>query len=196
MSDVGRFEQAYRAGAPPWDIGRPQKAIVNLAAAGEIVGSVLDVGCGTGENALHLASLGKLVLGVDASPTAIAVAQAKAAERGLRAAFRVADALHLERLLLRFETVIDCGLFHTLADEERRPYAQSLCEVLSPGGMLQILCFSEEEPAGPGPRRVAQREIRAAFLSLFAMVRVEPAGFEANRPEGDARAWLATLRRI
>jgi hypothetical protein len=62
--------------------------------------------------------------------------------------------------------------------------------------MLQILCFSEEEPAGPGPRRVAQREIRAAFLSLFAMVRVEPAGFEANRPEGDARAWLATLRRI
>jgi len=196
MSDPDRFEQAYREGGAPWDIGRPQQAIVKLAAAGEIVGSVLDVGCGTGENALHLASLGKGVLGVDASPTAIALAQAKAAERGLGATFRVADALHLEKLHRRFETVIDCGLFHTLADEQRRPYAYSLCEVLSSGGILHLLCFSDEEPEGPGPRRVPEYDIRATFRSLFAMVRVEAAEFEANRPEGNARAWLATLNRI
>jgi SAM-dependent methyltransferase len=196
MSEVDRFEQAYREGAPPWDIGRPQRAIVKLAEAGAIVGSVLDVGCGTGENVLHLAAVGKAAMGIDASPTAIARAQAKAAERGLVATFRVADALDLGKLRRRFETVIDCGLFHTLSDEQRWPYAQSLCEVLSPGGILHVLCFSDEEPPGPGPRRVQEYDIRATFRSLFATVRVEPSEFEAHRPEGNARAWLATLNRL
>jgi cyclopropane fatty-acyl-phospholipid synthase-like methyltransferase len=191
-----RFEAAYRAGGTPWDIGRPQGAIVRLAEAGEIRGAVLDVGCGTGENALHLASLGRPVMGIDASPTAIAAAQAKAAARGLAATFQVADALQLQKLHRRFETVIDVGFFHTLADEQRRPYAYALCEVLSPGSLLHILCFSDEEPEGPGPRRVQEYDIRATFRSLFAMVRVEAAEFEANRPEGNAKAWLATLNRV
>jgi cyclopropane fatty-acyl-phospholipid synthase-like methyltransferase len=196
MSDADRFEEAYRAGGAPWDIGRPQRAIVKLAEAGEIRGSVLDVGCGTGENALHLASLGKPVMGIDASPTAVAAARAKTAARGLTATFRVADALDLARLRRRFETVIDVGLFHTLGDDQRRPYAHSLCEVLAPGGVLHILCFSDEEPEGPGPRRVPEYDIRSTFRSLFAMVRVEAAEFEANRPEGNAKAWLATLHRV
>jgi len=191
-----RFEAAYQAGDVPWDIGRPQAAIVRLAAAGEIRGSVLDVGCGTGENALHLAALGRPVLGVDRSPTAIAAAQAKAAARGVAATFRVADALQLQKLHRRFETAIDVGLFHTLDPDQRRPYAQSLTEVLAPGGLLHVLCFSDEEPEGPGPRRIQEYDIRAAFRSLFAMVRCEAAEFEANRPEGNAKAWLATLNRI
>src|SRR5512140_1135736 len=134
MSDGPRrdFEATYQAGTPPWDIGGPQPEIVALVAAGEIVGDVLDVGCGTGENALYLASLGRRVLGVDAAPTAIAKAREKAAARGLPAAFLVADALDLAKLRRRFETVVDCGLFHTFAPEQRRAYATSLCEVLSP----------------------------------------------------------------
>ena len=153
------FEATYRAGSAPWDIGGPQPEVVALAAEGEIVGDVLDVGCGTGENGLFLASLGRRVLGVDAAPTAIARAKEKAAARGLAAAFLVADALDLGRLRRRFETALDCGLFHTLAPEERRLYAQSLCEVLSPGSVLQLLCFSDEEPPGPGPHRIAPHEL-------------------------------------
>lgn len=187
------FEARYRAGDAPWDIGRPQGAIVRLAEAGEIRGQVLDVGCGTGENALHLAALGRPVLGIDLSQTAIAAAQAKAAARGLQASFRVHDALLLSKLRRRFETVIDVGFFHTLSNEQRRPYAQSLCEACSSGSVLHILCFSDEEPDGPGPRRVPEYDLRSTFRSLFALVRIEPAVFEANRPEGDAKAWLATL---
>ncbi|HZP89453.1 MAG TPA: hypothetical protein VFC04_00470, partial [Actinomycetota bacterium] len=51
------FETAY-GGSPAWDIGRPQPAVVRLEEAGEITGSVIDLGCGTGENALFLASRG------------------------------------------------------------------------------------------------------------------------------------------
>ncbi len=198
MSDGPRadFESYYREGDPPWDLGRPQPEIVALAAEGEIVGDVLDVGCGTGENALHLAALGRRVLGIDAAPTAIERARSKAAARGLPAAFQVADALDLAKLRRRFETVVDCGLFHTFEPELRRPYAHSLCEVLSPGGALHLLCFSDEEPPGPGPRRIAQYEIGDAFRSIFALTRIRPGRFESRLHEGGARAWVATLVRI
>lgn len=92
------FEWAYRGGEPSWDIGRPQPAIVRLAEEGAIEGRVLDVGCGTGENALCVASLGLDVVGVGAAPTAIERARAKATERGSRAECLVADGLALEGL--------------------------------------------------------------------------------------------------
>ncbi|HYG68027.1 MAG TPA: class I SAM-dependent methyltransferase, partial [Anaeromyxobacteraceae bacterium] len=174
-----RFEAAYAAGTPPWDIGRPQPAVVRLAEAGAIQGDVLDVGCGTGENALFLAGRGHRVLGVDAVAAAIARAQAKAAERGIAAEFRVADALRLRSLHRRFETAIDVGLFHALTDEERRLYRDSLCEVLSSGSTLHLLCFSDEEPPGPGPRRVSEYEIRSAFRGVFALAdEIRPETFE------------------
>ena len=61
------WDASYQDGPAPWDIGHPQRAIVRLALEGGFAGAVLDVGCGTGENALHIASLGLPVLGVDGS---------------------------------------------------------------------------------------------------------------------------------
>ncbi len=190
------FEQLYREGDPPWELGRAQPEIVALADDGEIVGDVLDLGCGTGENALDLAARGRRVLGIDGAPTAIERARAKAAARRLDAAFLVADALDLARLRRRFETAVDCGLFHTFDPAQRRPYAESLCEVLSPGGTLHLLCFSDEEPPGPGPRRIAQYELGDAFRSMFAITRIRAGRFESRLHPGGARAWVATLVRI
>lgn len=189
------FDASYRDGSAPWDVGAPQPEIVRLAEEGEIVGDVLDAGCGTGENALYLAGLGRRVLGIDAAPSAIAQAREKAAARGLGVPFLVADALELAKLRRRFETVVDCGLFHTFGPEERRAYAHSLCEVLSPGGTLHVLCFSDEEPPGPGPYRIAESDLRDAFRSIFALTRIRPGRFERRGPE-PARAWVATLVRI
>jgi len=150
-------------GQAPWDTGRPQPAIVKLAEAGEIRGSVLDVGCGTGENLLYLAGKGHEARGIDFAPLAIERDKAKAAQRGSEATFVVGNALELNKLGRRLDTVIDCGLFHTFADEQRPVFVRSLAEVLRLGGSLHILCFSDEEPGSAGPRRISQQETRDAF---------------------------------
>src|SRR5215470_1235239 len=93
------WDASYRDGPAPWDVGRPQPAVVRLASAGGFAGAVLDVGCGTGENALHVAALGLSVLGVDVAETALAIAKEKAQTkaRGIQVEFAAADAFHLER---------------------------------------------------------------------------------------------------
>src|SRR5215831_14290221 len=156
------WDASYQDGPAPWDIGRPQPAIVRLAPEGGLTGSVLDAGCGSGENALHVASLAYSVLGVDVAPTALAIARAKADERGIRAEFVSADALHLERLGRTFQTVLDCGLFHTFDGDKRPEYVASLASVTEHDGTLYVSCFSDHGP-DIGPHPISQEELRAAF---------------------------------
>ena len=92
------WDASYHVGPAPWDTGRPQPAVVRLALGASFSGAVLDAGCGTGENALLIASLGLSVLGVDVAETALAQARAKARNRAIEVEFAVADALQLQRL--------------------------------------------------------------------------------------------------
>jgi SAM-dependent methyltransferase len=184
------WDASYRDGPAPWDIGRPQPAVTRLAFAGP----VLDVGCGTGENTLHIAALGIPVLGVDVAETAVGMARAKAVDRGLDAEFAVADALQLERLGRRFETVLDCGLFHTFDADERPPYVASLAAVTA--GTLYVLCFSDEGP-DTGPHPVSRQELSAAFAPSggWSVAAIEPDRLQTRFHAAGAPAWLATLKR-
>ncbi len=157
------FNESYR-GSPPWDIGRPQAEFVKIARNGEICGRVLDVGCGTGENAIFFSQFGTEVWGIDSADLAIEKAKRKARERRVRVRFLVADALHLGGLGSRFDTVTDCGLFHTFSDEERSLFAESLRSAMEKHGTYFMLCFSTKEPTDwGGPRRVSEDEIRGLF---------------------------------
>src|SRR6185436_657513 len=137
------WDASYHDGPAPWDIGRPQPAIVRLASEGRFAGNVLDAGCGTGENTLHIASLGLSVLGVDVAETALAMARQKARDRGIEVEFLAADAFELDRLGRRFKTVMDCGLFHTFDSEERPRYVASLASVIEHEGTVYVLCFGD-----------------------------------------------------
>ena len=196
-----QFEQMYES-RPAWDTGRPQPAIVVLAESGRIRGRVLDVGCGTGENVLYLAAKGYDTWGIDFVPSAIEQAKAKAAARKIDAHFLLANALELAKLGQQFDTVIDCGLFHTFSDEERPAFVASLAHVLPSSGLLHILCFSNEEPGEYGPRRISQDDLRGAFQGNWQVKNIEATRFEAvTRPDGPQhspggpKAWLATIER-
>lgn len=193
------FENLY-AGQPRWEIGRPQKAIIDVAD--QISGSVLDAGCGTGENALFFAERGCKVTGIDFLAEPITIAKRKAAERGLLATFLVMDALAIKEIPEVFDNVIDSGLFHVFSDDDRRCYVEGLASVLKSGGRLYLLCFSDEEPGTQGPRRVSRKEIEDAFANDWVVESIEPSRYEV-RPdpndnsfkEGGPRAWFVVVRR-
>jgi len=191
------WDASYLDGPVPWDVGEPQPSIVRLGGEGAFAGAVLDAGCGTGENALHVASLGLPVLGVDVAETALSIAREKAAGRGIDAEFVVADALHLHRLGRVFETVLDCGLLHTFDSDERRDYVASLASVTARGGHLYVVCFSDVGP-GTGPHPIGQEELRAAFArgSGWSVASVGPDRIQTRFDAQDAPAWLAKIERI
>jgi SAM-dependent methyltransferase len=193
-----KWDASYTADTQaPWDIGRPQPAFVRLADEGRLTGRLLDAGCGTGENALLVASRGADVTGIDVAPTAIARARAKASERGLAARFEVADALDLGRRSRTADTVIDSGVFHVFGDDDRARYVASLTAVLRPGGSCYLMCFSDRQPGTWGPRRVGAGELRAAFRDGWAVESITADTFEINPMDGttQVQAWLAAIRR-
>ena len=186
------FNSAYE-GTPPWDIGHPQKEFVELVRRGEITGSVLDIGCGTGEHALFFAGEGHEVWGIDSAPLAIRKARKKAAKRGLTVHFQVLDARELSRLNRSFDTATDSGLFHTLSDEDRPVFVENLAAVLAPGGKYFMLCFSDREPAGYGPRRISEKEIRDSFRDGWSVNYIRAATFESRTRARGPHAWLASV---
>ena len=198
--DRKTFESAYEDRAP-WDIGRPQKAFLNVADW--ITGSILDAGCGTGENALYFAGRGCRVTGIDFLEEPIQRAQRKAAERGVQATFLVKNALALKDLPEVFDSVIDSGLFHVFSDDDRKRYVEGLATVLKPGGRLFLICFSDEEPGTHGPRRLSKKELHDAFAQGWVIESIEPSRFEV-RPdlkdlafsEGGPMAWFAVVQRM
>ena len=197
--DRAAFENFY-AGPTPWDIGKPQKPLIDMAD--QVTGSVLDAGCGTGDTALFFAQRGCRVKGIDFIEEAINRARRKAADRRVTATFLVQDAPTLKDWTERFDNVIDSGLFHVFSDEDRRRYVQGLATVLKPGGRLFLACSSDEEPGTEGPRRVSRQELSDAFADGWEVESVQPVQGEVNPEfteikfsEGGPKAWFAVVRR-
>src|SRR5262245_22016889 len=199
LPDRSAFESFY-TGKAPWDIPGPQPAFAENAH--RVNSPVLDAGCGTGECAMYFAGKGHNVTGIDYVEEAIRRAKHKASERGLAVEFLVKDALTLGEWGKRFGSVIDCGLFHVLSDDDRRRYVQGLSQAVEPGGLVFLMCFSDEEPGTEGPRRVSRKELHEAFANGWEVESIDPARIEINPEftgmsfsEGGPKAWFAIIRR-
>jgi SAM-dependent methyltransferase len=199
-----RFDEFYRTTTPPWVIGEPQPAIVQLERAGLIRGTVLDVGCGTGEHTILLARLGYDVLGVDFACEAIEQARRNSEAKGIGARFEVADAMNLPDEP-RYDTIVDSALFHIFDDTDRRKYVASLHNATQPGGVVHVLALSDAG-RGFGPQ-VSGETIRDAFAEGWELEALEPVTYRGVITEAhtdalglpigtivDEPAWLARAR--
>ena len=203
---ISRFDEFYRSSTPPWVIGEPQPAIVELERAGLIRGKVLDVGCGTGEHTILLTRLGYDVLGVDFAPQAVEQAGRNAEAKNVEARFDVADAMNLGDQP-RYDTIVDSALFHIFDDTDRPKYVASLHAACRPGGIVHVLALSDAG-RGFGPE-VSDEVIREAFADGWVLESLEPTTYRGvvtevhagalDLPVGtrvDEPAWLARARRV
>jgi SAM-dependent methyltransferase len=160
----------------PWDIGEPQPVLRELERSGQIRSEVLDLGCGLGDNTLFLAERGYRVLGLDIAPAAIERASAQAQSQGLDVEFAVADVTALEEYERRFATVVDCGLYHGLTEQQRAAYLTAVHHVCQPAARLYIVCLADTTPLNFFvPYGTSETDLRNSLASASGwVIRSEP----------------------
>jgi SAM-dependent methyltransferase len=187
------WDERYEHRDLPWDIGVPDPHLVEVVESGSVArGRVLEIGCGTGTNALWLASRGFEVLGIDISPRAIAQAAAKLAGESVR--FEVRDFLEAA-IPGPFEFVFDRGVLHVFDEPATQAkFAARVAELLSPGGVWLSIAGSTEGPARDhGPPRRSALELIGAIEPVLEILELRATEFQANVPTRPA-AWMLRAR--
>ena len=186
-----RYEQEFI----PWDTGVPEPLLIEVVESGVLpVGRALDVGCGTGTNAIWLAQQGYDVLGVDIASLAIEKARVKLPP-GLSCRFATLDFLASRPEGGPFQLVFDRGCFHVFDEPvERAKFAAQVAAVLAPDGMwLSLIGSTEGPPREMGPPRRSLRDVTDAIEPHLEMLSVRSANFR-DLPE-PAKAWICVSRR-
>lgn len=185
----------YSSGDLPWDTGQPDEHLVELVRAGRIApGTALDVGCGTGTNALWLAQQGFDVLGVDVAPLAIDRARGKLPAPAPRCRFEVRDFL-ADPPAGTFSFVFDRGCFHVFDDAaDRARFAARVAQLLAPDGIwLSLIGSTEGPPRDAGPPRRSAREVVDAIEPVLAIGEIVAVAFRDT--PSPAAAWRCIVRR-
>ncbi|NDL60076.1 class I SAM-dependent methyltransferase [Phytoactinopolyspora mesophila] len=136
--------------SPPWEIGQPQPALAAMINQNVIGHRVVDVGCGTGDLAIYLASHGYQATALDMSQVAIDQARRKAEKQGVTISFHVADATRLETLSETFDAAFDSGLLHSLDVDEQTEYVDGLRHICDRGASVYVLAVSLDAGLGWG----------------------------------------------
>lgn len=188
------WNDSYTSGEPlPWDTGSPDPLLIAaIESHGIEPGRTLEVGCGTGTNAIYLAEHGFDVVGVDVAPAAIEHARAKAHGR---CRFETLDFLNEAVPGGPFQFVFDRGCFHTLDEEhERARFAQNVAGVLVTGGVwLSLIGSTEGAPRDTGPPRRSARDVMNAIEPALEILEFRSGEFDASGEE--LKAWLCLSRK-
>jgi SAM-dependent methyltransferase len=190
----------YVQGDTPWDRHSTVHELDRVLAEGWVgPGRALEMGCGTGRNALHLARAGFDVTAFDLAPRAIELAREHARRAALQVDFRVADFRHLPDLGTPFPFLFDSGFYHCVRKELLRDLLAFLERVTRPGSLWLTLAgnANDPQPPGKGPPRLRASELCAELEPLFAVVELRETRFEAGTadPADHPLAWSALLRR-
>lgn len=180
------FTFLYAFTRPRWDTNITPPELVDLIETQKLPpGRALDLGCGTGTNAIYLARHGWQTVGVDFVGKAIAEAKRKARAAGVSVDFFQADVTRLDSVQPPFDLALDIGCFHSLSADRRAHYISGLARLLRPGGLF--LCYAFKPDASMGG--LGSDEMIALFANDFASIKIENGG-------GIPSAWYTFERRL
>lgn len=198
MSDQANWDSRYARADTPWETGHPSAELQLVIAENGIAPCrAIDLGCGSGANAVWLAQQGFEVVGVDFSPLAIERARERAAKANVTGQFHVADVLALPPLGPPFQFFFDRGCYHVLRrGGHGQAYVAVVAGLMAAGGLGLLLTGNARERQEPGPPVVSEEELRGDWDPLFEVLRLREFRFDLNltdstRPLG----WSALLRR-
>ena len=179
------FDLRYLLGQAPWNTGvTPPEVKAFVKEHGASPGRALDLGCGTGKNAVYLARHGWEAVGVDISLIAILQARWRAFAADARCQFHQADVTDLHFLEDPFDLALDIGCLHSLPLGDRESYAAEVARLTRPGGWYMLYAFTPRPPDSPA-RGIAPEGVEALFSPAFRIARQEG----GEDPTGPSSAW-------
>jgi SAM-dependent methyltransferase len=190
------WDSDYQHAAPAlWDIGRPADELQKVVAGGKVARCrVVDMCCGSGSDAIYLASKGFDVTAIDVAPTAIAQAEQKARKSNAYVHWVLADILAPPDLQ-PFDFLYDRGCYHVVRDQNLPAYLETVRRFSHPGTKFLLLAARRDEQGSEGPSGVTEEELRFDFLSLFDVEWLRQIRLESNRPGIGPPGWSAFLIR-
>ena len=195
------WQERYVTGDTPWDSGEPSKELERILNEGSVRPCrALELGCGTGTNAVFLAGRGFDMTATDLVPLALDAARQRAEQAGASVRFFEADFFALPDIGPPFPFVFDRGLYHVLRNVNVVRYCEIVANLTEPGGLYLTLAGNANEPNPPegGPPRVHAHDICQELGSHLELVQLREFRFDGVRVQGrDIRplAWSALLRR-
>jgi SAM-dependent methyltransferase len=191
------WETLYRQGTPPWETGRPSPELIRLVEQRVLRPcSALEIGCGTGANAIYLSQHGFDVTAVDASPLALERARLRCEQAGGLVHFVLADIYDFASKAGRFDLVLDVGFYHFARRGQLPRFLDTLWWVTRPGSSYLTLAGATDEPAVEGgPPQVSEEEIRGELGRLFEFVHLHSVRLESPLRADGFPGWSCLLRR-
>jgi 2-polyprenyl-3-methyl-5-hydroxy-6-metoxy-1,4-benzoquinol methylase len=192
-----KFVDRYKKGDTPWELDGPDFNLIEMVTGRPIQACrVLDVGCGTGNNAIWLAQHNFQVTGCDVSDLAIDQAGQKAAAAGVECDFRVCEFLSVPELVSLFDFVFDRGCFHSFdSQKEREQFARQASAHLEKDGLwLSLVGSADDPPRDTGPPRLTALEIAAAVEPYFRILSLTASKMGSKRPD-PAGNWVVLMQK-
>jgi len=192
-----RWDGVYRGKRrAPWDTGRPSTVLSKAVEGGTIrPGRAIVLGCGTGTNAVYLASKGFDVTALDIAPTALGIGRAKAHKAGVRVRWLLADVLAVPDMK-PFDFMFDRGCYHGVRRHDAAGYVKSVRRLSHAGTRVLIVAGNANEARHYGPPRVKESELRGDFSQLFDFQWLRETRLDIMDPKKQGPlAWSVLLHR-
>ncbi len=190
------WDAIYRQGTPPWETGTPSEELVRLVEEKTLRPMrTLELGCGTGANAIYLAGQGFEMTAVDSSPIAVERARVRTEREDALLRIVLADVFEFCPTVGPFELVYDVGFYHFIRHTDLERFLDLLWRLTQPGSYyFTVAARRRESPAG-GPPSVTRRQISRELGRLFEVVQLRKCRLGGSHVKGGYPAWSCLMQR-